>query len=206
LDRDVIPVLQRAAEAVGQLQIFQGDALRFDYCSTIPAGGKLRLVGNLPYNISTPLLFYLLDQKHCIRDMHFMLQKEVVLRMAAAPGGRDYGRLSVMLQAATRVEHLFDIGKGAFRPPPRVESSFVRLIPHAEPPFPISDTRRFAAVVMAAFSQRRKTLRNSLKKLLSEQQIRDAGIDPAARAETLSPAEFGLLANVSGGSDSELGL
>lgn len=196
LDRDVIPVLERAAAGIGELQIFQADALGFDYCAILPPGEKLRLVGNLPYNISTPLLFHLLEQKQCIRDMHFMLQKEVVVRMAAQPGGKDYGRLSVMLQASARVEHLFDIGREAFRPPPRVESSFVRLLPHPAPPFPINNTRQFAAVVVTAFSQRRKTLRNSLKSLLSEQQIRAVGIDPGARAETLSPAEFGLLANL----------
>jgi len=198
LDRDVIPRLQEAARDLGELQVFQADALAFDYCAVAPAGQQLRVVGNLPYNISTPLLFHLLGHKACIRDMHFMLQKEVVLRMAAEPGGKDYGRLSVMLQACARVQHLFDIGRGAFRPPPRVESSFVRLLPHARQPFPVDDQARFAALVAAAFSQRRKTLRNSLGKFLDAGQIQSAGIDPGARAETLSPAQFALLANLPG--------
>jgi len=198
LDRDVIPRLQEAARNLGELEVIQADALDFDYCAVTATGQQLRLVGNLPYNISTPLLFRLLQHKACIRDMHFMLQKEVVLRMAAGPGGKDYGRVSVMLQAGAQVQHLFDIGRGAFRPPPRVESSFVRLLPHPRPPFPIDDHARFAALVAAAFSQRRKTLRNSLRDFLNAGQIHAAGIDPGARAETLWPAQFALLANLPG--------
>jgi 16S rRNA (adenine1518-N6/adenine1519-N6)-dimethyltransferase len=196
LDRDVIPLLAESARGVGDLKIFQADALRFDYREAAGPAATLRLVGNLPYNISTPLLFHFLDQQDCIRDMHFMLQKEVVDRMAAGPGNKTYGRLSVMLQAAARVEHLFDIGRQAFDPPPRVESSFVRLVPHATPPFPIADYRVFALLVVTAFSQRRKTLRNCLKKLLSPEQIAQTGVDPSQRPETLEPEQFARLASL----------
>lgn len=196
LDRDVIPHLDRAAQELGELTIFQADALRFDYRKVAGSGDKLRLIGNLPYNISTPLLFHFLEQKDCIKDMHFMLQKEVVDRMAAGPGSKTFGRLSVMLQASARVEHLFDIGREAFTPPPRVESSFVRLVPYETPPFKINDQKLFAQLVLSAFSQRRKTLRNSLKKLLDAEQIASTGVDPSARAETLEPEQFAMLANL----------
>jgi 16S rRNA (adenine1518-N6/adenine1519-N6)-dimethyltransferase len=151
------------------------------------------VVGNLPYNISTPLLFRLIEQRDHIRDMHFMLQKEVVDRMAAAPDSEHYGRLTVMLAPWLRIEPLFDIGPGAFRPPPRVISTFVRLAPHAEP-LRIEQPRLYANVVAAAFSQRRKTLRNSLKAILSQDEIRAAGIDPGVRAETIPAAGFAALA------------
>ncbi len=196
LDRDVIPHLTRAAKELGELTIFQADALRFDYREVAGAGDKLRLIGNLPYNISTPLLFHFLEQKECVKDMHFMLQKEVVERMAAGPGSKTFGRLSVMLQASAKVEHLFDIGREAFTPPPRVESSFVRLVPYETPPFQINDQKLFSQLVVSAFSQRRKTLRNSLKKLLNADQIASAGVDPTARPETLEPEQFAKLANL----------
>jgi len=196
LDRDVIPHLTRAAAELGELKIFQADALRFDYKEVAGTGDKLRLIGNLPYNISTPLLFHFLSQKECVKDMHFMLQKEVVHRMAAGPGSKIYGRLSVMLQASARVEHLFDIGREAFTPPPKVESSFVRLLPYETPPFHINDQKLFSQLVVSAFSQRRKTLRNSLKKLLDADQIASTGVDPTARAETLEPEQFAKLANL----------
>jgi 16S rRNA (adenine1518-N6/adenine1519-N6)-dimethyltransferase len=157
-------------------------------------GERLRLVGNLPYNVSTPLLFRFIEQLPVIRDMHFMLQREVVERMAAGPGSKTYGRLSVMLAVACRVEPLFDIGPGAFRPPPKVWSSVVRLEPWAEPPFPLPDPGRFAEVVRRAFGQRRKTLRNALSGLVDEDAIRAAGCDPGARAETLPPEAFARLA------------
>jgi 16S rRNA (adenine1518-N6/adenine1519-N6)-dimethyltransferase len=194
LDRDVIPRLIESAQGAGKLTVYQADALRFDFREAAGPGGKLRLVGNLPYNISTPLLFHFLDQKDCIEDMHFMLQKEVVHRMAAGPGSKTYGRLSVMLQASARIECLFDIGRQAFDPPPRVDSSFVRLVPHALPPFPIKDQKVFALLVVTAFSQRRKTLRNCLKKLLTIEQITQAGADPSCRPETLEPEQFAKLA------------
>jgi 16S rRNA (adenine1518-N6/adenine1519-N6)-dimethyltransferase len=153
------------------------------------------VVGNLPYNISTPILFHLLDQSHNIKDMHFMLQKEVVERMASGPGSKIYGRLSVMLQARCQVDALFTIGPGAFNPPPKVDSAFVRLTPHLSPPCQIDDWERFSQLVNQAFSQRRKTLRNSLRKLLDVEQIEAAGIDPTTRPEQLGLIEFARLAN-----------
>ncbi len=193
LDRDVIPELQAAAAGKGELRIIQGDALKSDISALAPEGGKLRLLGNLPYNISTPLLFHFLDHADRISDMHFMLQKEVVARMAAESGGKEYGRLTVMLAARCKVEPLFNIGSGAFRPPPKVESSFVRLIPHVAPPFPIADRARFAQVVTQAFSHRRKTLRNALAGLVDTEAMVRAGIDPQARPETLGPEDFARL-------------
>ena len=195
LDRDVIPRLQAACAGRGELLVHQGDALAFDFAALArELGAPLRLIGNLPYNISTPLLFHFLAVAGAVRDMHFMLQKEVVDRMAAAPGGKDYGRLTVMLAARVRVEKLFDVGPGAFRPPPQVDSSIVRLIPHATPPFPVPDPARFAEVVLRAFSQRRKTLRNSLQGVVMPEAFQAAGIDPQRRAETLAPSEFAALA------------
>lgn len=193
LDRDVIPELEVAAKDRGQLHIIQADALKTRLAPLAPAGRKLRIVGNLPYNISTPLLFHFLEESACIQDMHFMLQKEVVDRMAAGPGGKEYGRLTVMLAAHCKVERLFNIGSGAFRPPPKVESSFVRLTPYTVAPFPIADRERYGRVVTAAFSHRRKTLRNALSGLVDEAAIRAAGIDPQARPETLSAGDFAKL-------------
>jgi 16S rRNA (adenine1518-N6/adenine1519-N6)-dimethyltransferase len=193
LDRDMIPKLQTAAK--GNLHLIQADALKTDLHTLAPTGYKLRLVGNVPYNISTPLLFHCLDQMDVVADMHFMLQKEVVQRMAAQPGGRDYGRLTVMLAMRCRVEPLFSIGPGAFTPPPKVDSTFVRLIPHTEAPFPLDDTARFTVLVNQAFSKRRKTLRNALSGLVDEFAIRRAGLDPKTRPETLSAADYARLAD-----------
>ncbi len=195
LDRDLIPLLVRQYAGLGELRIHQADALRFDFITLVKNGERLRIVGNLPYNISTPLLFHLLAQMQVIQDMHFMLQKEVVLRMVAAPGDKDYGRLSVMLQYRCEMEKLFTVGAGAFSPPPKVESAIVRMTPRAQPAVRLDDEATFARVVSAAFAQRRKTLRNSLKALLTEQQIRALGIAPDARAETLSLEAFAALSN-----------
>jgi 16S rRNA (adenine1518-N6/adenine1519-N6)-dimethyltransferase len=194
IDRDAIRELGTKASGFGKLHIHEGDVLKFAIGALRTDARPLRLVGNLPYNISTPLLFHLIAQREHIRDMHFMLQKEVVDRMAAAPDSSAYGRLTVMLAPWVKVESLFDIGPGAFRPPPRVVSSVVRLTPHASAPFVIADQEIFARVVAAAFAQRRKTLRNALKLLLPEAAIVRAGIDPNARGETLSPASFAALA------------
>lgn len=193
IDRDAIAHLRRMTQGAS-LHLQEADVLRFDLHSLMPGGRKLRVVGNLPYNISTPLMFRLIEQRELVLDMHFMLQKEVVDRMAAAPDTEHYGRLTVMLAPWVRVTALFDIGPGAFRPPPRVTSSFVRLTPHI-PAFAIDDQRCFTLLVAAAFSQRRKTLRNALRSLLSEQDIASAGIDPGLRAEVISPAGFASLAN-----------
>jgi 16S rRNA (adenine1518-N6/adenine1519-N6)-dimethyltransferase len=194
LDRDLAARLAARPEAGHTLTVIQADALELELATLTRPGERLRLVGNLPYNISTPLLFRLIAQAGCLRDMHFMLQREVVARMAAGPGSKVYGRLTVMLAATCRVEALFDIGPGAFRPPPRVWSSMVRLVPWSEPPFPIPDPMQFAEVVRRAFGQRRKTLRNALAGLLDVAAIRAAGCDPGARAETLPPEAFARLA------------
>ena len=193
IDRDAIRDL-RSKTTEQSLRIHEADVLKFDIATLRQDSRRLRLVGNLPYNISTPLLFQLIAQRQHIEDMHFMLQKEVVDRMAAEPNTEAYGRLTVMLAPWVQVESLFDVGRGAFRPPPKVTSSIARLIPHAIPPFVIQDQDIFARVVSAAFSQRRKTLRNAIKTLIPEEAIIRAGIDPGVRGETLSPAQFAALA------------
>ncbi|HEY9198487.1 MAG TPA: 16S rRNA (adenine(1518)-N(6)/adenine(1519)-N(6))-dimethyltransferase RsmA [Gammaproteobacteria bacterium] len=195
LDRDLLAPLAAAAAPIGELVLHNRDALRTDFCALRTDAQRLRVVGNLPYNISTPLLFHLLDQADCIEDMHFMLQKEVVERMAAAPGTEHYGRLSVMLQYRCKIEPLFSIGPGAFRPPPKVESAFVRLLPHRALPIRVRDEILFARVVQLAFGQRRKTLRNTLKGLLDDADFAALGIDPQIRAEQLGLADFARLAD-----------
>ncbi|NJD32911.1 MAG: 16S rRNA (adenine(1518)-N(6)/adenine(1519)-N(6))-dimethyltransferase RsmA [Gammaproteobacteria bacterium] len=194
IDPEVVPQLRARCAGRGELRVHQADALEFDFRALRGDGPRLRLVGNLPYNVSTPLLFHFLEQLDAVASMHFMLQKEVVARMAARPGNKDYGRLTVMLAPRVRVVPLFDIGAGAFAPPPRVVSTFFELVPHTAPPFEISDTAAYAKVVSAAFAQRRKTLRNSLSGLLDAEAIRAAGVDPGARPETLEPARFAALA------------
>ena len=194
IDRDVIAALKVSSFSVGELRIHEADVLKFDFTTLRTGDDKLRLIGNLPYNISTPLLFHLIEQGHHFHDMHFMLQKEVVARMAAVPDNKDYGRLTVMLAPWVSVEPLFDIAPTAFRPPPKVTSTMVRLIPHAQPPFAIANREQFSRLVLAAFSQRRKTLRNALRNLLSAEQIAAIGIDPGLRAEVLAPESFARLA------------
>lgn len=195
LDRDLLAPLAAMAAPVGALVLHNRDALRTDFCALRTDDRRLRVVGNLPYNISTPLLFHLLDQADCIEDMHFMLQKEVVERMAAGPGTEHYGRLSVMLQYRCKVEPLFTIGPGAFRPPPKVDSAFVRLLPYRELPLRAQDETVFARVVQLAFGQRRKTLRNTLKGVLDDADYAALGIDPRIRAEQLDLASFICLAD-----------
>jgi 16S rRNA (adenine1518-N6/adenine1519-N6)-dimethyltransferase len=194
LDRDLIEPLKSRCAGLGNLTVYSADALSFDFCSHAN-DAPLRVIGNLPYNISTPLLFHLLEQHRCIRDMHFMLQKEVVDRMAATPGSRQYGRLSIMLQYRCRVIPLFTIGPEAFDPPPKVESAFVRLEPFDQPPVPVTDEVLFEKLVKQAFSQRRKTLRNTLRDMVDAEAMADLGIDPSARAETLAIEDFAALAN-----------
>jgi 16S rRNA (adenine1518-N6/adenine1519-N6)-dimethyltransferase len=188
LDRDLLAVLEEKCAAYGNINLHNADALKFDFAGLKTDERQLRLIGNLPYNISTPILFHLLEQRAAIKDMHFMLQKEVVDRMAANPGSKTYGRLSVMLQAYCSVEQLFDIGPSAFKPAPKVDSSIVRLVPYANSN--TNNEQNFAKIVTCSFAQRRKTLRNNLKRLLSEDQIKQAGIDPGTRAETLHVADF----------------
>lgn len=193
LDRDIIPLLEQACVGLGELQVHQADALRFDFAALATDGRPLRVVGNLPYNISTPLLFHLFTHLHAIQDMYFMLQKEVVQRMVAAPDTEHYGRLSVMVQFHCAAAKLFTVGPGAFQPAPKIDSAIVRLVPHVTPPVIVVDTQRFATLVTQAFSQRRKTLRNALRTLLTDKQIQAADIDPSARAEQLSLAQFARL-------------
>lgn len=195
LDRDLIPKLREHFASMGELVIHEADALKFDFASLGSPTQKLRIVGNLPYNISTPLLFHLLESAEVIEDMHVMLQKEVVDRMTAQPGGSDYGRLSVMLQYRCHVERLFTIGPGAFRPAPKVDSAIARLRPYRELPCAARNEQVLGQLVGQAFAQRRKMLRASLKNLLSSAQIETCGIDPTRRPETLSISEFVKLAD-----------
>jgi len=194
-DRDLITPLSEAAQGVGRLTVIHKDVLQVDF-SRLAGEGKLRLVGNLPYNLSSPILFHALDHAACVQDMHFMLQKEVVDRMAAGPGSKVYGRLSVMLQAYCTVTPLFDVPPEAFRPPPRVDSAVVRLVPRDPATIGIDDPKRFTDVVRAAFGQRRKTLRNALSSVCSTDQIEAASLRPDARAEQVEVAGFIRLANL----------
>lgn len=196
LDRDLIEPLRQKAAGVGELIIHGADALRFDFAALAADNGPLRVVGNLPYNISTPLIFHLLDHRDHLIDMHFLLQKEVVERMGAAPGGKDYGRLSVMVQYHCRVERLFGVGPAAFRPRPKVESAFVRLTPHP-PAVAAHDLKRLEHLVRLAFTQRRKTLRKSLRDVVTESAFEAAGVDPGQRPEQLDVAAFVRLSNLS---------
>lgn len=193
-DRDLVGPLAAMAEGVGELDIVHRDVLQVDF-TALAGGAPIRLVGNLPYNISSPILFHALDHAAAIRDMVFMLQKEVVDRMAAGPGSKVYGRLSVMLQAYCQVQPLFVVPPGAFRPPPKVDSAVVRLVPRDPATIGIDDRTRFAEVVRAAFGQRRKTLRNALNGVCDPAQMQAAGVASDARAEQIDVASFVRLAN-----------
>ena len=191
LDRDLVDLLKTKFVDAPHLRIYSGDALKFDFAA-LSAGEKLRVIGNLPYNISTPLLFHLFDQGGSILDMHFMLQKEVVDRLCAGPGDSDYGRLSIMAQFFCSMEPLLDVGPESFYPVPKVMSSVVRLVPHETKPVAV-DAGALGRVVTAAFSQRRKTLRNSLAAFFNADEIRSVDIDPQVRAETLGLEQFARL-------------
>jgi 16S rRNA (adenine1518-N6/adenine1519-N6)-dimethyltransferase len=193
LDRDLVAMLQKKFSP-DKLIIHSGDALQFDFGALQPAQGKLRIVGNLPYNISSPLLFHLTQYAQQVEDQHFMLQKEVVQRMVATPGGKDYGRLSVMLQWRYQMEMLFIVPPTAFDPPPKVDSAIVRMRPIASPL--ACEQARLEQVVTQAFSQRRKVIRNSLGSLFTEQQLIAAGIDPQARPETISLEQYVALTHL----------
>ena len=199
-DRDLHAPLQAAARAHGTLRLVEGDVLDVDFSALAaelaPAAGRIRLVGNLPYNLSSPILFHALDHAGAIRDMHFMLQKEVVERMAAGPGSKVYGRLSVMLQAYCAVTPLFTVPPGAFRPAPKVDSAVVRLVPKPVDRIEVADRTMFAHVVRAAFGQRRKTLRNALQGVADTEAIEAAGLRADARAEQVEVAGFIRLANL----------
>ncbi|MFY0991374.1 16S rRNA (adenine(1518)-N(6)/adenine(1519)-N(6))-dimethyltransferase RsmA [Halomonas sp. C05BenzN] len=195
LDRDLIPGLRVQFFNHPGFVIHEGDALKFDFRALRGEGEPLRVVGNLPYNISTPLIMHLLQAGDAVADMHFMLQKEVVDRLAAEPGGADWGRLSVMAQYHCRVDALFVVPPEAFVPRPRVDSAIVRLTPHAEPPCRAQDETLLFEVVRQAFGQRRKTLRNNLKGRIDAADLEALGIDPGRRPQTLTVAEFVRIAN-----------
>lgn len=192
IDRELSASLRARFAAEPRFTLHLGDALRFDIASLAKLRGRLRVFGNLPYNISTPLLFHLLESIAGITDLHVMLQREVVERMAASPGDAAYGRLTAMLYPWVRIEHLFDVGPGAFQPPPRVWSALARLSVRPEPAFTVDFS--YARVVAAAFVHRRKTLRNALRELLDAQQIEHCGVDPGARPETITPQAYNALA------------
>lgn len=193
LDRDLVARLKKQFDAA-RLVIHEGDALQFDFASIpVPEGKKLRVVGNLPYNISSPLLFHLTGIAPLVQDQHFMLQKEVVERMVAGPGSKVYGRLSVMLQWRYHMELIFIVPPTAFDPPPKVDSAIVRMIPL---PRPLEcDEAKLGRVVQQAFSQRRKVIRNCLSGLFTESELIEAGIDPQARPEAIPVDQFVALAN-----------
>lgn len=193
-DRDLITPLSEAAHGIGELTIVHKDVLKVDF-DKLAGEGKIRLVGNLPYNISTPILFHALEHCSRVQDMHFMLQKEVVDRMAAEPGSKVYGRLSVMLQAICEVIPLFDVPPHCFHPAPKVNSAVVKLIPKHAKQIQIDNKALFEAVVRDAFSQRRKTLRNALSKQCTSEQLQAVDIKPELRAEQLPVSKFIQLAN-----------
>lgn len=197
IDRDLIPYLLARFASRDALTIHQQDALTVDFRALSDQLGKpLRVVGNLPYNISTPLIFHLMAQLDAVQDMHFMLQKEVVDRLCAGACDPAYGRLSVMVQYACQVEAVLDVPPEAFDPPPKVNSAIVRLTPFRALPCPAEDTALLQQVVSAAFGQRRKTLRNSLKNLATVEQLDAVNINPSARAETLTLDDFVALTNL----------
>ncbi|MGP9684427.1 16S rRNA (adenine(1518)-N(6)/adenine(1519)-N(6))-dimethyltransferase RsmA [Halomonas sp. AOP25-F1-15] len=195
LDRDLIPGLRVQFFNYPDFVIHEGDALKFDFAALKGDGPALRVVGNLPYNISTPLIVHLLAAGDAIADMHFMLQKEVVERLAAEPGGTDWGRLSVMAQYYCHVEQLFIVPPEAFVPQPKVDSAIVRLTPHEALPHTADDPALLFELVKLAFGQRRKTLRNNFKGRVSPATLEDLGIDPVRRPQTLTVAEYAAIAN-----------
>jgi len=195
LDRDLIPLLQQRFADQPNFSLHQGDALNFDFSSLQRDGEKLRVVGNLPYNISTPLIFHLLGQQQLIQDMHFMLQLEVVNRLAAKPGSKTYGRLSVMAQYYCEISSLFEVPPEAFDPIPKVQSAIVRLTPYGVLPHPANNVKTLQTLLRTAFNLRRKTLRNSLKTLISAEQLQALDVNPTARPETLSLVQFVRIAD-----------
>lgn len=195
IDNDLIRPLTEKFGHFPAFNLHHTDALTFDYATLVAPGETVRVVGNLPYNISSPLLFLLLDYAEQIEDMHFMLQKEVVERITATPGNKTYGRLSVMLQYFCHTEYLFTVSPDNFTPPPKVDSAIVRLVPYRTKPYTVEDESLFADIVKQAFSQKRKTLRNNLKGWLTAEQIEACGIEPSIRAEQMPVADFVTLTN-----------
>ncbi len=198
VDRDIVPLLQDACKELGDLLIYQKDVLHFDLSVVVQNQKQLRVFGNLPYNISTALIFHLLKFTASISDMHFMLQKEVADRLTSIPGKKSYSRLTVMAQYHYHIKQLFEVPSSAFHPVPKVESRIVRLLPYGKIPYPAKNYARFETIVKQAFGQRRKTLRNSLrglKQTIPEEAWKILGIDPQKRAENLTVEEFVNLSN-----------
>lgn len=198
LDRDLVPWLKVKFEKHPNFQLYQADALQFDFAQLMRNDKPLRIVGNLPYNISTPLIFHLLSYASKVQDMHFMLQKEVVKRMAAQPGESAYGRLGIMVQYYCAVEDLFDVPPTSFDPAPKVDSAIVRMIPYKELPFVANNIKTLETLVNVAFQQRRKTLRNSLKQLLTTEQMESLPVDLSLRPEEISLPEYVAMSNLLG--------
>lgn len=203
LDRDLVALLQRRYVDHANLTIHSADALTFDFNQLAQNGKLLRVVGNLPYNISTPLLFHLLENCAVIEDMTFMLQKEVVDRICAPPGSKTYGRLSIMMRYYCETEWLFDVPPESFTPAPKVDSAIIRLTPHKTSPCNVHDLEQLNKIIILAFSQRRKTIRNALKTLLPEADLTALLIDPTRRPETLSLEEFVQISNTISNPDSK---
>lgn len=195
LDRDLAERMEKNTRGHVNVHVHHADALKMDV-SDLCAGENVRLIGNLPYNISTPLVFHLLRQRECIQDMWFMLQKEVGERILAIPGSRQYGRLSVMIQQCCSVQRVLQVASGAFSPPPKVESMVLCLIPYVDPPHAVDRYEAFETLVRVAFSQRRKTLRNALSPLIGQAGIEQLGIDPGLRPEQLQISDYARLSRL----------
>ncbi|QDJ13271.1 16S rRNA (adenine(1518)-N(6)/adenine(1519)-N(6))-dimethyltransferase [Mergibacter septicus] len=196
LDRDLAKRLRHHPFLHQKLTVIEQDAMRFNFATlSAEVGKKLRVFGNLPYNISTPLMFHLFDFHHQIQDMHFMLQKEVVKRLCAGTNSKAYGRLTIMAQYFCQVMPVLDVPPHAFKPAPKVDSAVVRLVPHTTLPYPVKDLYWLNRVCTQAFNQRRKTLRNALSTLFTSEQLNELKIDLNARAENLTIADYARLAN-----------
>jgi 16S rRNA (adenine1518-N6/adenine1519-N6)-dimethyltransferase len=195
LDRDLAARLRTHPFIASKLTIIEADALKYDFSQLLSDNKPLRIFGNLPYNISTPLMFHLFSFANKVQDMHFMLQKEVVNRLAASPGNKSYGRLSVMAQYHCQIIPVLQVPPSAFNPPPKVDSAVVRLVPHQQKPVSLLNEDTLHTVCAQAFNQRRKTIRNSLKESLNEQQLIDLDINPELRAENLSLEQYAKIAN-----------
>jgi 16S rRNA (adenine1518-N6/adenine1519-N6)-dimethyltransferase len=195
LDRDLVAQLNRELLPLKPFILHQGDVLKFDFARLTDIPKSLRIVGNLPYNISTPVLFHLLTYQHLIKDMIFMLQLEVVERLAARAGDKNYGRLSLMTQYHCQVEHVFNVPSAAFTPRPKVTSAIVHLVPHEHPPVQAQDVACLQNVIRTAFTQRRKTLKNSLKTLISEEALKALGLDVTERPENLTLADYAAISD-----------
>ena len=197
LDRDLIKPLQQKAISIGELELINQDVLTFDI-NDVFVDQKIRVIGNLPYNISTPLMFHLNKANDVIADMHFMVQKEVAKRIVAGPGDKNYGRLSVMMQYANQCHYLFDVPPSSFKPPPKVDSAIIRLLPIEKAKVDVGDFELFASIVKSAFEQRRKTLSNSLRNIVSPEIFEESGISKSLRAEKLDLQAFATLSRLTG--------